>query len=527
MGLAGPFYLRVLAGVFGAALLQLAFLSPVVAQLDESVLLRVERSTVRVSAGGGVCSGVIVTSAGHVVTAGHGVPEEASVVRLLLADGREVEARVLLRDAEADAVLLVIEGSGAVAEYSWLALGRGTGVGVTVSEPVLAAGYPAREAAGRSAVFRLGRVVAVGDVLMRTSCTLTVGDSGGALVNRLGELVGIHRQIGAGAELNEHVVLPRLRGLLLKAGVEAVPGAPGGQSLWPAELSFGLSEAILGEVAKSTVELLSSEDATDALVLGVRVDERLTATKLSELRPGTSVYGRFCDGVIRRMRVVQRDVGADVGWLECDGLADLPALGKLVRAEPRRGDVVYGVLGFAAGGCVCRVAGPGVIARTDHSEPRASARLGMILEAVAGESGLRVREAAPNGPASNAGVRAGDVLLRCGGERIEGLAVLGERLEGVQPGDWLEFELLRGGEGMAVLLRCGHDVGMVFDKREYLDGRAGVLSERRTGFAGVMQHDVRVGPGECGGLLICQDGRVLGWNIARRSRESTLARGWR
>jgi S1-C subfamily serine protease len=516
----------VLAGVFGAALLQLAFLSPVAAQLDEGVLSRVEWSTVRVSAGGSVCSGVIVTSAGHVFTASHGVPEDAGAVRLLLADGREVSARVLVRDADADAVLLAIESSEAVAEYTWLALGQGESGGVDVSDIVLSAGYPAREAAGRSTVFRLGRVIAAGDVLVRTSCVLTVGDSGGALVNRLGELIGIHRQIGASSDLNEHVGLRHLRGLLLRAGVEVVSGTPDGASLWPSELRFGLSDAVLREAAKLTVELLSGEEATEALVLGVRVDERLTVTKLSELRPGAGVFGRFCDGVVRRMRVVKQDVEADVGWLECEGAADLPALGKLVRAEPCRGDVVYGVLGFAADGSVCRVSGPGLITRTAHTEPRAAARLGMILEAVAGESGLRVRETAPNGPAAIAGFRTGDVLLRCGGEPIAGLAMLGERLERVQPGDWLEFELLRGGQRMLVPLRCGHDVGAVFDRREYLDGRAGVLSERRTGFSGVFQHDVPARPVECGGVLISQNGRVVGWNIARRSRESTLARGW-
>jgi serine protease Do len=63
----------------------------------------------------------------------------------------------------------------------------------------------------------------------------------------------------------------------------------------------------------------------------------------------------------------------------------------------------------------------------------------------------------------------------------------------------------------------------MFNRLEYLDGRAGAISLRRTGFPDVVQHDIVLEPKECGGLLISSGGRIVGWNVARRARESSLA----
>ena len=63
----------------------------------------------------------------------------------------------------------------------------------------------------------------------------------------------------------------------------------------------------------------------------------------------------------------------------------------------------------------------------------------------------------------------------------------------------------------------------LLDRQEHLDGRAGLLSLRRTGFQRVFQHDVPSGLNGMGGPVVDSNGRLTGINIAVRSRESVLA----
>lgn len=503
-------------------------------QMHEAALNFVERATVRISAGTSQSSGVLISPAGHVLTADHGVPMNVPAVKVELADGRQFSAEVLARDTEADAALLKIserqpasgQPEGAVSfSDSWLPL-AGEAAAVEVGSFMVAAGFPARESAGSTVVFRLGSVLAADRVLVRTGCLLTAGDSGGPLVNRLGEVAGLHRQIGVGREMNVHVSADRLWRLIESAGVNLPQDVGSRQPLWPAEMSGVLAEEIQREAALSTVEILAAANATEVLMLGARTTQKSIVAKLSLLRPGESIFGRFANGVTRAMRIISQDVAADLVVLEPVVVDGLPPLGRLSAGEPRRGDVVFAVHGFASDGRSCRISGPGMISRVRHNEPRAVARLGLVLEAMPDGSGLRVRESAANGPATVAGLRMGDHLISLQGRQIEGLADVAAVLEPVQPGDWLELAMERGGERLRSVLQAGHDVATSFDRREFLDGRAGAVSVRRTGLSGVIQHDVAVDPARCGGLLLSHDGRILGWNVARRSREATLSWPW-
>ena len=51
----------------------------------------------------------------------------------------------------------------------------------------------------------------------------------------------------------------------------------------------------------------------------------------------------------------------------------------------------------------------------------------------------------------------------------------------------------------------------------------GPLSQRRSGFPIAIQHDCVLRPNECGGPLVDLDGNVVGINIARADRVSSLA----
>jgi S1-C subfamily serine protease len=138
-------------------------------------------------------SGVIVDAAGQVVT-NHHVIADAAAIRVQLADGREADAQVIGRDPDTDLALLRID----LRDLPAIELGRSSAL--RVGDIVLAIGNPL----GLSATVTQGIVsatgrgqlgVAVFENFIQTDAPINVGNSGGALINTRGELVGINTAI--------------------------------------------------------------------------------------------------------------------------------------------------------------------------------------------------------------------------------------------------------------------------------------------------------------------------------------------
>jgi S1-C subfamily serine protease len=138
-------------------------------------------------------SGVIVDASGQVVT-NHHVIANAAAIRVQLADGREADAQVIGRDPDTDLALLRID----LRDLPAIELGRSSAL--RVGDIVLAIGNPI----GLSATVTQGIVsatgrgqlgVAVFENFIQTDAPINVGNSGGALINTRGELVGINTAI--------------------------------------------------------------------------------------------------------------------------------------------------------------------------------------------------------------------------------------------------------------------------------------------------------------------------------------------
>lgn len=140
-------------------------------------------------------SGVIIDSSGEVVT-NHHVIAGADAIRVQLADGREADATVIGRDPDTDLALLRI-GLG---DLPAIELGRSSTL--RVGDVVLAIGNPIGLSASvtQGIVSATGRGqlgVAVFENFIQTDAPINVGNSGGALINTRGELVGINTAIVA------------------------------------------------------------------------------------------------------------------------------------------------------------------------------------------------------------------------------------------------------------------------------------------------------------------------------------------
>ena len=137
-------------------------------------------------------SGVIISSDGYIVTNNH-VVKDADEIMVKLNDNREFKGRIIGTDESSDLALVKIEGSG------FPAIPIGDSDKLKLGEWVLAVGNP----------FNLTSTVTAGIVsakarnlyannvesFIQTDAAINAGNSGGALVNAKGELVGINAML--------------------------------------------------------------------------------------------------------------------------------------------------------------------------------------------------------------------------------------------------------------------------------------------------------------------------------------------
>ena len=76
-----------------------------------------------------------------------------------------------------------------------------------------------------------------------------------------------------------------------------------------------------------------------------------------------------------------------------------------------------------------------------------------------GTGGALVREVTSGGPAQGAGVRAGDVIVRVGGERVQEPDDVAGAIQDMRPGRRVEVEVRRDGVSRAVEVELGNRAG--------------------------------------------------------------------
>jgi serine protease DegS len=138
-------------------------------------------------------SGVIVDASGHIITNNH-VIANATSIKVQLADGRSAEAKVVGRDPDTDLALLSIQ----LSQLPVMSLGRSDRL--QVGDEVLAIGNPLglQQTVTHGIVSAIDRKqlgVATFENFIQTDAAINEGNSGGALINAAGELVGINTAV--------------------------------------------------------------------------------------------------------------------------------------------------------------------------------------------------------------------------------------------------------------------------------------------------------------------------------------------
>ena len=142
----------------------------------------------------GLGSGVIVTNDGYILTNNH-VVEDAAKIQVELSDRRVIEAKLIGADPPSDLAVIKIEGNNLPV------LPIGDSNAMRVGDLVLAVGNPlgVGQTVTMGIVSAKGRTTGLGnggyEDFLQTDAPINQGNSGGALVNTSGELIGINSQI--------------------------------------------------------------------------------------------------------------------------------------------------------------------------------------------------------------------------------------------------------------------------------------------------------------------------------------------
>jgi S1-C subfamily serine protease len=163
------------------------------------VSLRVMRRTRGGQLPAGAGSGVVLTPDGFLLTSAHVVGRSDSRGRATFADGSEQRFEVAGRDPLSDLALLRSEGEGLVAAELGdaerlrvgqlvVAIGNPHGLGGSVTAGVVSA-------LGRSLPARSRRAGRIIDNVIQTDAALNPGNSGGALADSRGRVVGINTAV--------------------------------------------------------------------------------------------------------------------------------------------------------------------------------------------------------------------------------------------------------------------------------------------------------------------------------------------
>ncbi len=138
-------------------------------------------------------SGVIISEDGYIVTNNH-VVEHSTKLRVTLPDGRSYDAKTIGSDPTTDVALIKIEATGLPT------LPFGSSDDLRLGEWVLAIGYPMELQSTITAGIVSAKARRLGaldngygiESYIQTDAAVNPGNSGGALVNTRGELVGIN-----------------------------------------------------------------------------------------------------------------------------------------------------------------------------------------------------------------------------------------------------------------------------------------------------------------------------------------------
>ena len=325
-------------------------------------------------------SGVIIDSESGYVVTNHHVIENADQIRVRLDDGRSFEAKVVGADPEADVAVIQIPAQ------SLKAIKLGDSDSLRVGDFVVAIGNPF----GLSQTATSGIVSALGrsglgiegyEDFIQTDASINQGNSGGALVNLRGELIGVNTAILArgGGNVGIGFAIPVNMVVSLTA-----------QIIEFGEVRRGRLGVHIQDLTPELAQAFGVAAGSGALISKVMPD---SAAKAADLREGdviTMVNGRAIKGATELRNVI--GLARADEEIELTYIRDRKSFNKKIRIR-----------------AVVAESGRGI----QISESFEGARLEDVDDSSSqnGQPGIRVVEVTSGSAAWQAGLRSGDIIL--------------------------------------------------------------------------------------------------------------------
>ncbi len=330
-------------------------------------------------------SGFIIDASGFIVTNNH-VVGEADAVRVELADGRELPAKVVGTDPKTDIALLKVEAGGSLPTVAF-----GDSDRLRVGEWVLAMGNPfgLGGTATSGIVSARGRQIGAGpyDDFIQTDASINPGNSGGPLFNTAGEVVGVNTAIFS-----------------------------------PSGGNIGIGFAVPAALVQGVVTQLQANGRVERGWLGVsmqKLDAELAAALSIKDAKGTLIGGVEKDGPAAKAGLQPGDVITAVGERAITQPRDLA---EAVAAVKPGGSITLLLLrdGKAIEQKVTLGGAPDAReAKANAEERQGQGNLGLALAPNRGGEGVVISEVRPDSVAASQGLQAGDVILRAGDRAVK------------------------------------------------------------------------------------------------------------
>ena len=379
----------------------------------------------------GLGSGVIVTNDGYILTNNH-VVEGASDVQVELPDRRTFTAKVIGTDAPTDLAVVKVDAT------SLPTLTLGDSDRVQVGDVVLAVGNPLNlgETVTSGIISAKGRQTDLGgdgyENFLQTDAAINHGNSGGALVNTNGQLIGINSQIVS-----------------------------------PSDGNIGIGFAIPSNMAKSVMDQLIKDGTVRRGMLGIKVQaltpDMATAMSLPSAR-GAVVADVDEGSPAARAGVQQGDV---ITQFNGTPVSDSNQLRNMVASTAPGSKVSLDLLRRGKTEHVDATLGELKGAKAPNGRPSSDdssdgGKYGMTVQPLTPDvadqlqlsrstKGVVVADVDPDGIAAESGIAEGDVIEKVNGQSVNTLDELKSALDNSSGKPALLLVNHKGEEGFRAL----------------------------------------------------------------------------
>ncbi len=333
----------------------------------------------------GMGTGIVLDPRGYVVTNYH-VVDDVQSLRCRLADGTNLNARVIALDKESDLALVKIDPAKPLPMVP-----LGTAQDLMLAEKVIAIGnaFGYEHTVTTGSVSALKRDVTLNKEvsyksLIQTQTPINPGNSGGPLFNKMGEVVGVNVAIRAGAQ-NIAFAIP-VDTMIVKAA-DMLAGRKGAGGRFGLTLVSKYDRSGEDAPLRRWVAVQRVEAGSVAAEAGLKVDDLIEHVGDVAVTNAVDFERGFIDRTGKTKLRVKRGGGA----LEVEfGAAAVFAAERAISVTPVADTGVSGKLGIKA-----TPVGASVVQGIDKQL----------------RGGLWLTEVAATGVAGKAGLQKGDVLL--------------------------------------------------------------------------------------------------------------------